>query len=199
MTIDRSVMEKRFGPVPVQSLAVFLKKGVDEERVTADLKARFPDVPLLIRTHGSLRTEILRIFDQTFAVTGILEWVCLLIAVSAITLTLIVIAQEKRHEIALYQTLGAYRRQIVWLFIHKGLSMGWMGIVLGSAAGVALGHILIFGIQKNYFGWSIQWFWPWLSLAEDFAVILLACLGSSLYPALRASQTTALELREEEA
>lgn len=199
MTMDRSVMEQTFGLVPIHSLAVFLEKGVDAATVTEDLRSRFSGVPLLIRTHRALRTEILRIFDQTFAVTGILEWVCLLIAVSAITLTLIVIGQEKRREIALYQTLGAYRSQIVWLFMNKGLSMAFLGIVLGSLAGLALGYILIFSIQKNYFGWSIQWSWPWLSLAEDFTVVLFACLVSSLYPALRASQTTALELREEEA
>ena len=55
---------------------------------------------------------MLHVFDQTFAVTRILQVMSLIIAACAITLTLLMVAQENASEIALYRTLGAYRRQV---------------------------------------------------------------------------------------
>ena len=54
--------------------------------------------------------------------------------------------------------------------------------------------ILIFVIQKSYFGWSIQWAWPWALLAAEASAIMLAAILASLYPAVRASRTLASRL-----
>ena len=55
----------------------------------------------------------------------------LIIAACAITLTLLVVAQEKASEIALYRTLGAFRRQVFLLFVSKGTAMAFLGLALG--------------------------------------------------------------------
>ena len=73
----------------------------------------------------------------------------LIIAACAITLTLLVVAQEKASEIALYRTLGAYRRQVFLLFVSKGTAMAFLGLAMGYAAGIALGVILIFRHSKE--------------------------------------------------
>lgn len=57
----------------------------------------------------------------------------------------------------LYRTLGAFRRQVFLLFVSKGTAMVFLGLALGFAGGIGLGAILIFVIQKSYFGRSIKW------------------------------------------
>ena len=122
----------------------------------------------------------------------------LLIAVSGITLTLLVLARERVSELALYRSLGASRRQIFGLFVGKGLSMAALALGLGLAGGVTLAGILIFVINRAYFGWTIQVHWAWRPVLQQIATIVAAAVLASLYPALRASQTPATELSRDD-
>jgi putative ABC transport system permease protein len=118
----------------------------------------------------------------------------LLTAVAGITLTLLVLARERVAELALYRALGATRGQLFAHFVGKGLGMAGLALVLGAAGGVVLAGILVLVINRAYFGWTIQMYWPWRAVLEQLAAIVAAALVASLYPALRASATPATEL-----
>ena len=152
---------------------------------------------MLIRSNADLRKEIFLIFDQTFAVTRLLQLMSLLIAASGITLTLIVLARERISELALYRALGATRYQIFKVFLGKGLGIALFGLGLGAAGGLALAMILIYLINRAYFGWTIAVYWPWRSLGWEALTILVVAVLASVYPALRASRTPAGELTRE--
>ncbi|MCH8320373.1 MAG: TOBE domain-containing protein, partial [Acidobacteria bacterium] len=196
--MDLAIMGEIFGPGPIHSLSLYLEEGRDPERVVDEIKARFPDTPLQIRSNQRLREEIFEIFDQTFAVVRILQMMSLLIAVCGIMLALLVLARERISELALYQALGASRLQIFRLFVGKGLGMGLIALGLGSAAGTVLAAILIFVINRTYFGWTIQVYWPGWPVLQQLATILTAALLASLYPAFRASKTPAVELSRDD-
>ncbi|MFQ5893178.1 MAG: FtsX-like permease family protein, partial [Nitrospinota bacterium] len=132
-TMDIRTLTQAFGPGPINNVALYLEPGLDAEQVVDELKARFAALPLHIRSNRRLREEILAIFDQTFAVTRLLQVMSLLIAVGGITLTLMVLAQEGISELALYRALGARRRQIFRVYVGKGLGMGLCGLGLGTA------------------------------------------------------------------
>ena len=194
VTMDLGLMAETLGPGDLTSIALQLRPGADPEAVAAGIESRHPGGSLRVRSNRHLKEDILRVFDQTFAVTRILQVMSLIIAACAITLTLLVVAQEKASEIALYRTLGAFRRQVFLLFVSKGTAMAILGLVLGFAGGIGLGAILIFVIQKSYFGWSIEWTWPWWPLAGEALAIVCAAVLASLYPAFKASRTPANEL-----
>ncbi len=194
VTMDLGLMAESLGAGALTSIALHLKPGADAEAVAAGITSRYPRGSLRVRSNRRLKDDVLHVFDQTFAVTRILQVMSLIIAACAITLTLLVVAQEKASEIALYRTLGAFRRQVFLLFVSKGTAMAFLGLALGFAGGIGLGAILIFVIQKSYFGWSIEWTWPWLPLAGEALAIVCAAVLASLYPAFRASRTPANEL-----
>ena len=196
--LDLRTMAAMFGPGPVHNVALYLKPGADVERIVDELKARFADDPLQIRSNRRLREDVFAIFDQTFAVTQILRGMSLLIAACGITLTLLVLARERVPELALYRALGARRWQVFRVFVGEGLSIGLLGLGMGLAGGIALAMILIFLINRAYFGWTIQVYWPWDAVAEQVATILGAAVLASVYPALRASQTPAKELSRDD-
>lgn len=194
VTMDMGLMTETLGAGRLTSVALHLRPGADPEAVAAAIESHHPSGFLRVRSNRHLKDDVLHVFDQTFAVTRILQVMSLVIAACAITLTLLVVAQEKASEIALYRTLGAFRRQVFLLFVSKGAAMAFLGLALGFAAGIGLGAILIFVIQKSYFGWSIEWTWPWLSLAGEALAIVCAAVLASLYPAFKASRTPANEL-----
>ncbi len=198
VAMDLRTMAARFGPGPINSIALYLEPDRDADSAVATLTARFDGVPLLIRSNRRIREQALRLFDQTFAVTRVLQGMGLLIAVAGVTLTLLVIARERVSELALYRALGAARSQIFRIFVGKGLAMGALAILLGFGGGLVLAAILIFVINRSYFGWTIQTALPATTLLEQAASILLATVLASAYPALRAARTPATELSRDD-
>jgi putative ABC transport system permease protein len=196
--MDLRTMTRHFGPGQIQSLALYLEPGREPDRVVDELRARFGDQPLVIRENRRLRAEIFAIFDQTFAVTRILQAMSLVIAVSGITLTLLVLARERVSELALCRSLGATRRQLFVVFVGQGLGMGVLAVALGLLGGAALAAILVFAINRAYFGWTIQLAWPWGPVLRQVATILGAAVVASLYPALAASRVPATELSRDD-
>jgi putative ABC transport system permease protein len=196
--MDLHTLQTHWGVGPVNSVALYLKPGLNAEKVVDDLRAQFSTAPLEIRSNRRLRHEALDIFDQTFAVTRLLQNIGLAIAVCGIALMLLVLAREQVSELALYRALGSTREQVFFLFLGKGLGMGLLGLAMGTAGGIALAMVLIFVINRAYFGWTIQVYWPWEALLQQGMIILGAAMLVSLYPALKASRTPATELRRED-
>ncbi len=196
--LDLSALESRFGLAGLTNVDLYLEPGASPERIMDSIRGRFPDAPLELLSNRRLREEILEIFDQTFAVTRLLQGMALLIAVAGITLTLLVLARERVSELALYRALGASRRRILRVFLGEGVGMAGLGILLGVPGGVALAMILIRLVNRAYFGWTIVPSWPVAALARQAAVLLAAAAAASLYPAIRASRTPATELRRDD-
>ena len=115
--------------------------------------------------------------------------------------------------------IGAYAAYVV---VHATGSL-WLALPAGILGGIVFGAllerflfrhfykrehldqvlltfalILIFGINRAYFGWTLKLHWPLDALGRDTLLILLAAVAASVYPALRASGTPAVELNRED-
>ena len=196
--VDLDTMENLYGPGSIHSLALYLKPGRDNEEVLNRLKTQYMGQPVMFRSNLRLREEILEIFDETFAVTRLLQGMSLLIAVAGIILTLLILAREQTSELAVYRSIGAQRSQLFRFFLGKGLGLGVSGLALGLCGGIALAAILVFIINRAYFGWTIQIHWPWVLILIQVGTILGATVLASLYPALRASSTPGTQLCRED-
>jgi putative ABC transport system permease protein len=192
--VDLRSFARAFGEGPPSNAALRLAPGADPERAVARLRADLRGEPLLVRSNRTLRAEVLAIFEQTFAVTRLLQAMGLVIAAAGVTLSLLVLARERRGELALYRALGASRRQLARLFLGRGLAIGAAGLVLGAAGGAALALVLVRIVNPAFFGWTLGVHVPWARLAAQVLAILAAAAAASLYPAVVASRTPAQEL-----
>ncbi len=198
VTMDLVTMDDVYGPAPLTNIALYLQDDADAQRVVDTVRDLVAGQPLDVRSNRGLKTEVYRIFEETFAITRILQAMGLLIAACGITLTLIVIARERVSELALYRALGALREQIFTVFLGKGLAMAALALVLGTVGGTLLAIILIFVINRAFFGWTIQPYWPWGTLGLQALAILAVAAGAAVYPAIRAAQTPAAELNRDD-
>ena len=187
-------LPRLFGAGALTNVALRVAADADVDAVVERLRREHSTSALLIRSNRSLRADVMAIFDQTFAVTRLLQSMTLLIAVAGVLLALLVLARERQAEVALYRALGADRGQIFRLFLGRGLGIAASGLVLGAAGGTGLALVLVRVVNPAWFGWTIALHWPWRTLGLQAVLLLAAAAGASLYPALRASAAPASEL-----
>jgi putative ABC transport system permease protein len=192
--LDLPTFARAFGPGAPSNAALVLAPGVDPEVVVARLRADLAGEALHVRSNRTLRREVLAIFEQTFAVTRLLQAMGLVIAAAGVTLSLLVLARERRAELALYRAIGASRAGLAALFLGRGLALGLTGLGLGALGGGALALVLVLSVNPAFFGWTLGVHVPWAHLGEQGLAILAAAAAASVHPALVASRTPAQEL-----
>jgi putative ABC transport system permease protein len=75
------------------------------------------------------------------------------------------------------RALGLRRKELAMAAALEGALTATAGLMLGIAVSFALGWLLIFRINKQTFGWTLQTDWPWLQLA---ALALLVVASASI-------------------
>jgi putative ABC transport system permease protein len=160
--VERRHFAEWFQDEQASGLMVFVRPGFSAESLRAEWLARYPGLRVFSNAH--LRSEILRIFRQTFAITYALEVIGVLVAVIGLGLTLASVLLDRRAELTTLRALGMTRRGIAKATACEGLVLGVAGVLVGSAVSLALGWMLIFVINKQTFGWTLGFEIPWLQM-----------------------------------
>ncbi len=132
----------------------------------------------------------------------------LIVAVAAFNIvsTLVMVVTDKQSDIAILKTLGATSSMIMGVFIFQGITIGFIGTLLGIAGGVLIAENLeqIVGFIERYFQVQfidpniyyinqlpsdLHWNDVWLIGGSAFLISLLA----TIYPAWLASRTQPAE------
>lgn len=196
LIIDHSLYERAYGQaVPIASVAVYLKSHTNAQAVRqAIFKAVRADTQLTMRTNQELRAEVLRIFDNTFAITYALHVIAIVVAILGILNTLFALVVEAKREFGILKYLGASPKQIRKIVLMQAGLLGLLGNVTGLGVGLLLALLLIFVINKQSFGWTVQWMLPLPFLSQSFVLVLLTAVFSGWIPAKMAAKTLAPEV-----
>ena len=196
--VDRAVL-LRYLPDPAPSnLAVFARPGTDLAALRRDIAHVTAGRNLVIFSNRSLRNEALRIFDRTFAITWALEAVAVLVAVLGVAGALLAMVIDRRREMGLLRFLGASSGQVRRLILCEAGMLGLLANAAGLGLGYVLSLVLIYVINVQSFGWTIQFHWPVLLLVSALTAIYAATLLAGLYPARVATQLNPIEVIHEE-
>ena len=105
---------------------------------------------------------------------------------------------ERRRELATLRAIGASSGQIQGLIVWESCYLAGLGAVVGIVVGMALSVVLIKVINKQSFGWTIQYTLAWETIGMAVFVAFAAALIGAWAPARWASrQTIADDLRYE--
>ena len=172
MVVDRRHFAAWFGDELVTSLILVTKPGVLPEAVQNEWSTKYPGLTVL--TNRYLRTEILRIFRQTFSVTYALELIGIVVAVIGLGMTLSSILLDRRSELTTLRALGWRRREMALATAVEGWLLSVCGVAMGMAVSLGLGWILIYVINKQSFGWTLQFQIPWGQLTGLGGLVIAA-------------------------
>ena len=138
------------------------------------------------------------VFDRTFAITWALEAVAILVAMLGAANSLLALVLDRRRELGLLRYLGASTAQIRGMILVEAGFLGILAAILGLALGCALSLLLIFVVNKQSFGWTIQFHPPQELLAGALALVWCVTVLAGLYPARVASRLNPIDVIHEE-
>ncbi|MFT7463684.1 MAG: putative ABC transport system permease protein [Pseudohongiellaceae bacterium] len=185
--LDASTFIEHFGPTPVQSAALLLRPDVDEDALVARLSQAHPDV--VFQTVSRLRANVISAFDETFAITYLLQAISTALALVGILTALLCLHLERRHELGVLRALGAGQQTLASLLILEALIIMAVASVAALPTGIALAWILVAVVNTRSFGWSFPMQIDVPAVAGVMALALVAGLAAGVVPWLMARKT----------
>lgn len=196
--MDRATMLKYLSDTDVSNIAVYLKPGMSLDEGKRRVEASLPGRKLLIYSNRSIREQAMMIFDRTFAITYALEGIAVFVAVMGVGGALLALVIDRRREFGLLRFLGGAQGQIRKMILFEAGLLGLLANIAGLVLGLLLSLVLIFVINKQSFGWTIQFHWPVAVLLGALTVVYVATVVAGLYPARIATQLVPIEVIHEE-
>jgi putative ABC transport system permease protein len=199
IVVPRTFYRLNFDDPTLSSMAIYLAPGVEPESVrTAIQKMTGSHALLMMRTTGELRREAMRVFDRTFAVTYALHTIAIAVAMLAVMNALFALTFESKRDFGILRYIGASEGQIRKIVLIEAGLLGLLGNVSGLVLGWLLSLLLIFVINKQSFGWTVQLFVPADFLLQSSALVVLTAIVAGIIPARLAARTLAPSVIKDE-
>ncbi len=181
--LDERTFNRLYHDDSASMFSIYAKPGTDLNALrTRVFRAALP-VRLDIASNRDLRAVIFAIFDRTFLITHALNIISITIAVMGVVSTLFALVLERRREIGVLRYLGLTIRSVRQMVLYEAALIGVLGGLFGIGAGMLLGLLLIYVIDRQAFGWPMHLHVPYWSLAESLALVLVAAVLAGIYPA----------------
>jgi putative ABC transport system permease protein len=195
--MDAADFARRWGTDRVESLALYVTPGTDVERVRrAFVAVCGPERLMNVTPNAALRRRVLTIFDQTFQVTWALQGIAVLVAVLGVVSTLTALVLQRGREIGILRASGATRGQVRRMVLAESGLIGLAGSLLGCAAGVVLAVVLVSVINKQFFGWTVQFTLdPWVFVRAVVLMVAVSLLAGLVPAQLAATRVSAEAMR----
>jgi putative ABC transport system permease protein len=167
----------------INTVVIYLRPGIELQWARRELERRFgPKFHAFTVTNGEVRAEVMKIFDQTFLITYALLAVAIVVAVLGIVNTLAALIIERTRELALLRVLGMTVAEVRRMLVLESAVLGITSTLAGLAMGYVLSWILIYVINKQSFGWTIEFHTPVRLIATSLAVTFAAALAAGMVP-----------------
>ena len=196
--VNRDTLLKDLPDPAPSNVAVYLRPGVSLEEGRRAVQGALSGRRVLVFSNASLRAEAIRTFDRTFAVTYALEAVAVVVAIMGVAGALLALVIDRRREFAVLRFLGAARGQVRRLVLFEAGILGLLANLAGIVLGFLLSLLLIYVINKQSFGWTIQFHWPVAVLLGALTLVYVATVVCALFPAQVAANLRPIEVVHEE-
>jgi putative ABC transport system permease protein len=184
--LDRRFYRRWWGDDAVTSLGLNLSPGTSAAAVLPALHAAARGhQTLLIGTNAELRALSLSIFDRTFVITRVLNWIAAGVAAIGLVSALMAWQLERAHDLAILRALGLTPRAAAALIEAQTGFMGLVALVAAIPAGIATAVLLVEVINRRAFGWRIDLHLHGAQLLNALVLAIAAALVAGLYPAWR--------------
>jgi putative ABC transport system permease protein len=178
----------------VDSIGVFVRPGASLEAVAAEIKQRFGrSHRLFLFSNQAFKEEIYQLIDQSFVITYALEIIAIAVGIMGIATALYTSVLERQRETSVLRALGAFRHQIRKIIMLESGLLGLLGVGVGTLCGACLSIILVYIINRQSFGWTLQLTFPTWTVVANLGLIFCTALAAGIWPARQAAKVRLTE------
>lgn len=170
--VDQSVFKKLSGKSHVHGLAVYLKDKKEIKNFINEIQSK----ELKIRDSSILRKEVFEIFDKTFQITYVLKIISLLLASLVLINSLLILLIERKREFMTFKAIGASNTSLTKMIVSESILLSTFGSLLGVILSIPLSLLLVFVINKHFFGWSVVYEFQIFTVLNAFTTLLLIAI-----------------------
>jgi putative ABC transport system permease protein len=192
--VEKKLFQSLWRDETLHSAGIYLEEGVSLEAFKNFFRERYSkSYQVFVISHRELRNEILKIFDQTFAITYSLEFIAIFVAFLGIINSLNALITERQRDIGILRAVGGFQKQVQKIVLIEAGMIGFFSHILGLVAGFLLSLLLIHVINKQSFGWTIQFSIPLWSLIQFWLMVMMVSTLAGFIPARRAAKMNAVD------
>jgi putative ABC transport system permease protein len=197
--MDHPTYNANWGQSRITNIGVFLKPEVDFREYVADLRRAIAGrFAVNVLPNHELREEVFKVFDQSFAITHVMQILAGIVAFIGIISAVMSLLVERTRELGILRAVGMSFGQLQRLvFLESGL-MGGFAALIAVPAGTALALVMIYVINLRTFNWTINFRMDAGAYLQIWWMALVAALLAAVYPMLRLKKiSVAAAIREE--
>jgi putative ABC transport system permease protein len=169
----------------VESLSIYVSPQ-DNSSVKASLRKLSAEIPLKIVSNRELKESALRVFEETFTITGLIGIIVAILCAFGLLVSLFQQTWERRADLKTLVYLGCSPLQLRSAVMLEAAQVLVPSLLLGIGGGIILGALLIKVVNPISFGWSLDFhpgvgeiFWPVsLIVGANIAVALLTLVSA---------------------
>jgi len=162
--------------------------GADREAVrgaAADIVAAYPAFSLL--DSESFRNSQMQMMEKMMAMLYLMMLFLSIPGLIAMINTLAINVMERRHEFGVMRAVGATKNQVSRMVLAESLLLASLGTLLGLAAGIWLGYVLVGAINMG--GFVMTYYFPTSELLLGLVMGVIFGVVSATSPARLAART----------
>lgn len=183
----------------VDGMGFYAAPGVTVAELAARLRERAGASRVTVVSNRELRAASMAVFDRTFAITGVLRLLTVVVAFIGILSALMAMQVERTRELAVLRALGLTPGQLWGIVCGETGLMGLIAGLLSLPLGIVQAYVLVHVVNRRSFGWTMEMAVEPAILLQAILLSLAAALVAGGGPALSIARTPpALALREEE-
>ena len=199
VALARSVYVMLWNDPGIDGMGFYIAPGAVPGELARQIRTAVAGAKLTVISNRELREASMRVFDRTFAITGVLRLLTLVVAFVGILSALMALQVERTRELATLRAIGLTPGQVWGVVCGETGLIGIIAGLLSLPLGIMQAFVLIHVINRRSFGWSMELALDPAVLAQAVALALTAALLAGVYPSLLITRTSpAAALREEE-
>ena len=141
-------MQRILGDDTVSRVDIVAGEGATPREVADAIGVALTSQPYVLSAPGDIATSLRSSTADFRATTALIAAVALFVGAFLIFNTLSMTVSERVRELGLLRAAGAVRRQLVSFVAFQALALGFLGSILGVAAGFALAELMAIDLRS---------------------------------------------------